>query len=191
MSELEMAHEGLEHATEAHEHGVVPHAKRAALVIAVLAACLAVCETGAKDAQTAFLTHHIAASDTWTQYQAKSGRLTTLSATADVLASLPDAASPGVAKRIADATAGAARMRSEPGGDGMEQLAARAHDLEHMRDHDGHRHHGLEIASGGLQLAIVLASVSVVTGFVSLLYGGGALGLVAVAYGLLANFSLL
>lgn len=191
MSEMEMAHEGLEHATEAHEHGLVPHAKRAAIIIAILAACLAVCETAAKDVQTAFLTNHIAASDTWTQYQAKSGRLATLAATADVLASLPNASDPAVAKRVADATASAVRMRSEPGADGMEQLTARAHDLEHRRDHDGHRHHGLEIASGGLQLAIVLASVSVVTGFASLLVGGGLLGVASAVYGLLASFSLI
>jgi len=116
MSELEMAQEGLEHAA----YGGVPHAKKAAIVIAGLAACLAVCETAAKDAQTAFLTHHVAASNIWAQYQAKSGRRATLDATADILLSLPDASGPAVTKRIADAHADADRMRSEPGKDGME-----------------------------------------------------------------------
>lgn len=190
MSELEMAQEGLEHATHEHGHGGAPHAKRAAVVIAALAAALAVCETAAKDAQTSFLTHHIEASDTWTQYQAKSGRLATLSATANVLASLPNAGA-DVAKRLADGAATAARLRSEPGGDGMQQLSDKAHGLEHLRDHDGHRHHGLEIASAGLQLAIVLVSVSVVTGLRSLMRGGGLLGAAAAVYGLLAGVSLL
>lgn len=191
MSELEMAQESLDHATEAHEHGSVPHAKRAAIVIASLAAALALCEAAAKDAQTSFLTHHIAASDTWTQYQAKSGRFATLTATADILSSLPNAADIAVAQRRADALATAGRMRSEPGGDGMAQLSEQAHELEHVRDQDEHRHHGLEIASGGLQLAIVLVSVSVVTGLVSLMFGGGALGLVALVYGLLIYISAL
>jgi len=80
-------------------------------------------------------------------------------------------------------------MQSEPGKDGMEQLAVRAHDQEHVRDHEQHRHHGLEIASGGLQLSIVLVSVSVVTGIGAFLVGGGLLGVAAAVYGLLASFS--
>lgn len=191
MSELEMAQESLEQATEAHEQRGVPHAKRAAIIIASLAAALALAESAAKDAQTSFLTHHIAASDTWTQYQAKSGRLATASATANILASLPNAADAESARRRAEALATAERMRSEPGGDGMTQLAERAHTLEHVRDHDEHRHHGFEIASGGLQLAIVLVSVSVVTGLVSLMVGGGLLGLAAAVYGVLAYLSVL
>jgi hypothetical protein len=191
MSELEMAQESLEHATEAHEHGTVPHAKRAAIIIASLAAALALAESAAKDAQTSFLTHHIAASDTWTQYQAKSGRLATASATADILASLPNATEADPVRRRSEALATAERMRSEPSGDGMVQLAERAHMLEHVRDHDEHRHHGFEITSGGLQLAIVLVSVSVVTGLVSLMIGGGLLGLAASIYGVLVYLSLL
>lgn len=136
----------------AHEraHGTVPHAKKAAIVIATLAACLAICETVTKDAQTAVLTQHIAASDTCGQYQGKSGRRATLNATVAILSSLPDASDPAVAKRIAKAGANADRMQFEPGKDGTEQLAVRAHDQEHVCDHEQHRHHGLEIASGGL-----------------------------------------
>jgi len=189
LSEIEMAQGSLEHAAHEQAHGTVPHAKKAAIVIATLAACLAICETAAKDAQTAVLTQHIAASDTWGQYQGKSGRRATLNATVAILSSLPDASDPAVAKRIAEASANADRMQSEPGKDGMEQLAVRAHDQEHVRDHEQHRHHGLEIASGGLQLSIVLVSVSVVTGIGAFLVGGGLLGVAAAVYGLLASFS--
>jgi hypothetical protein len=45
MSEIEMAQEDIEHAAHEHAHGGVPHAKKAAIVIATLAACLAICET--------------------------------------------------------------------------------------------------------------------------------------------------
>jgi hypothetical protein len=188
MSEqFEHAQEHLEHA--AHEHGGSTSHTRAAIIIGIMAAVLAITEFVAKDAQTDYLTNHIAASDTWAQYQAKSVRRTILTAQADLLESMPS--DPLVKKRIADARANAERMRSEPGADGMEQLAEKAHDQEHERDHAMHRNHILEIASGGLQIAIVLASISVVINLpafmlVSVLVGGA-----SAIYGLLGGFSLL
>ncbi len=181
-------HEHIEHA--AHGHEIAPAARRAAIIIAVLAAALAITEFAAKGAQVAYLTDHIAASDTWTQYQAKAVRRTTYDEMAGVLGSLPNAAEAEVQKRAATARAAADRMRSEPGADGMEQLAARAHELEHERDHALHRTHGLETASGGLQIAIVLASISVVTGARMLMTGGIVLGLASALYALLASQSL-
>src|SRR6202453_5364873 len=154
--EFEHAQEHLEHSTHGKGH------TRAALVIAIMAAALALMEFAAKDAQTSYLTNHIAASDTWAQYQAKSVRRTVLSSEAAVLESLPSSSDPAIKKQIADALANADRMHSEPGADGMEQLSEKAHEQEHMRDHQMHRTHTLEIASGGLQIAIVLASISVV-----------------------------
>src|ERR1700684_2552262 len=118
--EFEQAHEHLEHA--AHEHSGKGHT-RPAIVIAIMAAALALMEFAAKDAQTNYLTNHIGASDTWAQYQAKSVRRTVLTSEAELLQSLPSATEPAVKQRIADALANAARMRSEPGADGMEQLA--------------------------------------------------------------------
>ena len=72
----------------------------------------------------------------------------------------------------------------------MEQLFEQARGKAQDRDHQRHRYHGLEIASSGLQLAIVLASVSVVISFLPLLVGAGLLGLVSAAYGLVAGFFL-
>ncbi len=72
----------------------------------------------------------------------------------------------------------------------MEQLAEKAHGLEHARDHALHRTHGLETASGGLQIAIVLASISVVTSIRALMTGGIVLGLASALYALLASQSL-
>jgi hypothetical protein len=178
---MEFAHEKLERAVHV-RGGSAPQARLAAVIIAVLAGTLAVTEFGAKDAQTAFLSHHIAASDTWNQYQAKSARRVTYAEAADLLESLPTASDPAVQKRIEAARANAERMRSEPGSDGMEQLAANAGAREHDRDHEIHRYHGLEIASSGLQLAIVLASISVVTAFSPLLVGAGLLGVASAGY---------
>jgi Domain of unknown function (DUF4337) len=187
--EFEHAQEHLEHA--AHEHGGSTSRTRAAIIIGIMAAVLAIAEFAAKDAQTDYLTNHIAASDTWAQYQAKSVRRTILTAQADLLESMPVSSDPAVKKRIADARSNADRMRSEPGADGMEQLAEKAHDQEHERDHAMHRNHMLEIASGGLQIAIVLASISVVINLpafmlVSVLVGGA-----SAIYALLGGFSLL
>jgi hypothetical protein len=180
--------EHIEHA--AHAHATSPAGRQAAIVIAVMAAALALTEFAAKSAQVSTLTDHIAASDLWNQYQAKSTRRTVFQETIDMLSSVPNAADPEVQKRIAAARAAADRMHSEPGADGMEQLAARAHELEHQRDHELHRTHGLETSSGGLQIAIVLASVSVVTGTRLLLYGGITIAVLATIYALLAGQSL-
>jgi hypothetical protein len=192
MSGFEQAHEHLEHTAHEHhaEHGNKGHA-RAAIIIAIMAAALALTEFAGKDAQTEYLTNHIAASDTWAQYQAKSVRRTVLTSEADVLEGLstkPDAA---LQKKIADARANADRMKSEPGSDGMDQLVEKAHEEEHLRDHAMHRGHSLEIASGGLQIAIVLASISVVIDLPALLMGSLALGVAAAAYALMGGFALL
>lgn len=165
---VEYAKEHVEHI--GHEHAPpVAWARISAVIVAALAGALAICEFGTKDAQTSFLNHHIAASDLWAQYQAKSVRRVGYENTASVLQSLPTANEASVQERVRAALANAQRMRSEPGRDGMEQLSARAHEIEHRRDHAAHRYHGLEIGSSGLQLAIVLASVSVVTGQLPLL----------------------
>jgi hypothetical protein len=191
MSEIEDVRESMEHAANEHAHGGVPFGRKAAMLIAVMAAMLAGMEFGAKDAQTAYLAQHVSASDTWSQYQGKAVRGTVLAEAADVMASLPNASDPAVAKRIEEARRNMDRMRSEPGADGMEQLAERARELEHARDHDMHRYHGFEFASSGLQLAIVLASVSVVTGIPALLAGAGLLAAAAAIYGLVTAFSVI
>jgi Domain of unknown function (DUF4337) len=185
--EFEQAHEHLEHAAHG-EHGKAR--TWPAVLIGIMAAALALTEFAAKDAQTSYLTNHIAASDTWAQYQAKAVRRTVLTSEAELLESLPTSTDPALTKRIADARANADRMHSEAGADGMEQLAEKAHAQEHLRDHEMHRTHTLEIASGGLQIAIVLASISVVIDLPLFMIASVALGIASAIYGLLGGFSL-
>src|SRR5271168_809056 len=104
--EFEQANEHLEHA--AHGHEGKGHA-RPAIFIAIMAAALALTEFAAKDAQTSYLTNHIAASDTWAQYQAKAVRRTVLMSEAELLESLPTSTDPALKKRVADARANADR----------------------------------------------------------------------------------
>lgn len=186
--EFEQAHESLEHAVEGHERG---HGnRRAAIIIAVMAALLALIEFAEKDAQTNYIANHIVASDTWAQYQAKSIRRTVLTAEADELESDPRATNDlAIQARISAARARAQRMLSDPGADGMQQLAQRAHAIEHLRDHELHRKDTLEVASGGLQIAIVLASISVALDLPLLMLGSILLGFAAAAYGLYGGLS--
>jgi Domain of unknown function (DUF4337) len=186
MSEtIETAREGMHHAHH-HENGlhVDTTARRIAVLIAVLAAALALAEMGEKGAQNAYLTHHIAASDDWAFYQAKSARATTLAVEAAILASLPNAADPAPQAEIGRAKETEARLRDEPQGDGMKQLAERAKGREAAREEAFHRYHAYELVVGALQIAIVLASVAVVTRILALAIGAGALGAIAAAFGL-------
>ncbi len=186
MSEtIEHAKEGLEEAHHAAQHGRDSAAPKIAVVIAVLAAALALAEMGEKSSQNAYLTHHIGVSDDWNFFQAKNARATVRNAEANLLESLPNAADPAIAKKIAAARETEARLRDDPkGGDGMKQLVENAQHQTEQRDHAFHRYHQFEFVVGALQIAIVLTSVSVVTRVRWLAWTGGCVGLLASSYGL-------
>ena len=67
------------------EHGlhIDPSNKRIALLVAVLAAFLAICEMGGKSAQTEVLTQHVEAANLWTFFQAKTVRQTVVRTAAE------------------------------------------------------------------------------------------------------------
>jgi hypothetical protein len=159
------------------------------VLIAALAAALAVTEMGEKSAQNAYLTHHIALSDQWSFYQAKNARATVWAAEAGILANLPNATEPGPQAEIKRARETEARLRDEPGGDGMKQLARSAAAEKHARDEALHSYHQLELVVGALQIAIVLASVAVVTRVIALAIGAGFIGAIASAYALMVLFA--
>jgi hypothetical protein len=186
---VETAHEQI---SEAHaEHGNTdPWPRAMAVVVSFLAASLALAEIGAKSSQTAYLTHHIAVSDTWNFYQAKNLRANLRNSQVAVLESLPNADTPAIQDRIKTARAEETRMRDEPvnsegkPGDGMKQLRVKAELEEHVRDHAFHLYHNYEYTSGALEISIVLASVSVVTRMRALGIAAGLIGLAACGFGL-------
>ncbi len=196
-----MAQDSLEHA---HGHGGPDHAaaprstRLAAVLVAVIAATAVVVEMDAGDQQTAYLAHDVAASDLWSQYQGKSVRRTVMLDAADVLdgeaALLPEPTPPARADRIARMAAAdrsaAAQLADDPGHEGMRQIAARAQAEEGARDHALHLHEGLERSVRGLQIAIVLVGLFMVTRLFWLLFLGGALAAVAFVYGMLAGLGL-
>jgi hypothetical protein len=189
--ELRMS-EAMERAHEIHEHASHgdPWARGVAVLVSVLAAVLAMTEIGGKTAQNAYLTHHVALSNDWAFYQAKNLRSVVRISEADLLASLPNATDPAIQARIKEAKDYAARMRDDPeGGEGMKQLAVTAQEQEVARDAAEHRYHSYEYAVGALEIAIVLASVSVITRIRTLTLGAGAVGAMAAAasLGIAAN----
>src|SRR5215217_7345114 len=111
------AHEHAEHAEHVEHIGATN--KKIALLISVIALCLAFSETLGKSAQTSALNHQIEASNLWNFFQAKNIRRTvTIVASEGAkidLATAPDEARKAlIAKQIDDWTKTAARYRSEP-----------------------------------------------------------------------------
>lgn len=193
MSEsIEPAQGGLESAHHAATHGGDQAARWIAVLIAVLAAVLAMAEVGEKAAQNLYLTHHVSLSDGWAFYQAKNVRAAVQAAEAGVLESLPNAADPAVQARIKHAHDEEARLRDDPkGGDGMKQLAERAKQIQAERDAAFHQYHRYELVVGALQIAIVLASVSVITRARALTLAAGLIGGGAALAGLAVAFDLM
>lgn len=175
---MERAHETIEE----HAHHSDPWARGVAVLVSILAAALAMTEIGAKSAQTEYITHHVALSNDWAFYQAKNLRSVVRTSEADLLASLPNAQDPAIQGRIKQAEEYSARMRDDPeGGEGMKQLSITAKQQEVKRDEAAHRYHSYEYSVGALEIAIVLASVSIVTRMRALTIGAATIGALAAA----------
>ncbi len=171
-------------------HGHVDHHggnKGIALLISVLALVLAFAETLGKSAQTAALASNIEASNLWAFFQAKTIRQTTLRTAAEQTQII---ASNEKAKQQIEAWRKTAqRYQSEPEtSEGRDQLAARAKEAEKKRDISMAAYHHYELASAAVQIAIVLASASIITSMVALVWAAGALGLLGVAFCVIGFF---
>ena len=179
------AHESMEHAENA-EHASGSN-KKIALLIAVIALCLALSETLGKGAQTELISKNVEASNLWAFFQAKSIRRTNVQTAAETGKLILGVASDetnkaAVQKQIEDWQKTAARYRSEPEtGEGTEQLAARAKHAEHDRDDATAKYHHFEIASAAFQIGIVLASATIITGIAALAWVSGILTLAGIA----------
>ncbi len=159
--------------------------KTVALIISVLALMLAVAEILGQKAQTQTLQSNIEASNLWAFFQAKTVRRTMADTAAEEMETLAAALSLNdvqrkvMTDRVARFKATAARMESEPDTqEGRKELMARAKAAEKIRDKAGIKHYRFEIASGAFQIAIVVASASVITGIALLLWGAGGLAMI-------------
>ena len=149
---------------------------RAALLIAVLAAVLAIGGLGGGNATDDMVGENIHASDAWAFYQAKNARQTMYEIAVDDLEAR--LAAPGVdaatratpERRLERYRATIARYDSEPDraapndptrGDGLRQIRARAQAHEAARDVASARDNNFDLAEVFLQLALVLGSVAI------------------------------
>jgi hypothetical protein len=185
------AHESMEQAEQAKEASGAN--RKIALLIAVIALCLALSETLGKGAQTESISKNVEASNLWAFFQAKSIRRTVVQTAAEQsrlgLGAGDDAAKAAVQKQIDDWQKTAARYRSEPEtGEGTEQLAERAKHAEEERELAEAKYHHFELASAAFQIGIVLASATIITGIVALTWISGLLTLAGVAVTALGIF---
>jgi hypothetical protein len=166
-----------------------------ALMIAVLALFLAIAETMGKSAQTNALSFNVEASNLWAFFQAKTIRQTAVRTAGEMVElTRPQVTDPAVsdaiAKRLDAWTKTAARWESEPETqEGRRELAARAKKAEEKRDLALARYHHYEVSSAAFQIAIVLASATVITGAMALAWlamAVGGIGLVFSGIGLFA-----
>jgi hypothetical protein len=163
-----------------------PSNKKIALLIAVLALVLAISETLGKGAQTAALSYNIEASNLWAFFQAKTIRMTVVRTTAEgaQLAAPAGGDARAVHDKQIDAwKKTAARYDSEPEtNEGRKELAGRAKAAEEKRDRSLAAYHHYEVASGLVQVGIVLASAAIITTVMVLAWVGAGLGVAGLAF---------
>jgi Domain of unknown function (DUF4337) len=187
------AHESLEQADHAKEAS--SENRKIALLIAVIALCLALSETLGKGAQTESISKNVEASNLWAFFQAKSIRRTVVQTASDQsrlsLGTVgDDAAKAQLQKQIDDWQKTAARYRSEPEtGEGSEQLSERAKHAEEERDLATAKYHHFELASAAFQIGIVLASATIITGIFALAWISGLLTLAGITFTALGVFA--
>lgn len=158
--------------------------KTAAVLIGLLAMVLAITGLGAADASKEIVNSNILASNAYAFFQAKTVRQTMLRVSADELeialladASVPEAARARIRERLDQYRRTIARYESEPEtGEGRKELLARAQVLEERRDRAQRQDPYFDYAEALLQIAIVLASVSIIAGSHALLAAGAAVG---------------
>ncbi|HWI35746.1 MAG TPA: DUF4337 domain-containing protein [Burkholderiales bacterium] len=173
-----------------HGHGHGDHGgnKRIALLISVLALVLAFAETLGKGAQTAALASNIEASNLWAFFQAKTIRQTVLRTAAEEV-QVSDKLTEPAKKQVEKWRETAQRYQNEPEtNEGRDQLAARAKEAEKKRDRSMAAYHHYEVASAAVQIAIVLASASIIAGVAALVWVAGALGVLAIVFCVIGFF---
>lgn len=154
------------------EKGDTKFRSRAALVIALMAMMLAIASLGGSNVAEDMIATNIQASNLWAFYQAKNSRQTSLKVGADLLEfqmrlqdkSLTPELRQSLARKIQEYTETAARYESEPAnGEGKKELSARAQALEAQRDRAMKQDTNFDFAEALFQIAIVLASVAILS----------------------------
>ncbi len=152
---------------------------RVALYISILAGLLAISNLGAEEANAVTINGNILTADAYTFYQAKNARQTMNQLVAEQLdtvllvegPNLTPGARAEIQTRVDRMKATVTRYEDEPDpahpkdpilGDGKKQLLARAQYWEKIRNHGSDQYPNFAYAGVLVQIAIVLASVSII-----------------------------
>ncbi len=154
-----------------------------AVYIGALAVALAICSVGGGNATKDATAHNIEASNAWSFFQAKNIRRNDLRLQIDafelMLATEPNLSQPArdaIGTKLKTYRDYEARLSSEPEtGEGLKELMAKGKSIEKLRDQAMSKDPYFDYGQALLQIAIVLASVSIITGGSSLLVLSGLL----------------
>jgi hypothetical protein len=152
--------------------------------IGILAVILAICSMGGGNAAKDATLKNIEAANTWSFFQAKNLRRQAIRLRVDELEtlrdtnlSMPEATKSAIEGKIATYKSEDQTLTSnEKTGEGLDQLWARGKSLEAERDRAMQKDPYFDYAEAFLQIAIVLASVAIISGGSALLLGSGILG---------------
>ena len=194
--------------SKAHRDADTRFRNRAALLIAVIAAVLAIGGLGGGNATDDMIYNNVKASDTWAFFQAKNMRQTVIEmAIVELEGDLADPTlTPEhrvrIERQLAEHRATVARYESEPDpaapndplrGEGKRQLRAQAQAYEAAREVASDRDNNFDLAEVFLQLALVLGSVAILAlnrAVLMIAVTLGLLGSVLVANGFFLLFAL-
>lgn len=169
--------------------------------IGILAVLLAICSMGGNNATNDANFLNIQASNTWAFFQAKNARRQAYKLQADDLelrlatdASLNEDSRKRITDRVADYRAQEKKLTSEPEKkEGLDELFVKGKELEKSRDTALARGPYFDYGGALLQIAIVLASIAIISGGSFLLIASviiGALGSLATVGGFTLAFPL-
>jgi hypothetical protein len=158
---------------EEHEHRLEADSgfrRLTGIYLGIIAMLLAITSLGGSNATKTMTNSNIQASDTYGFYQAKYARQTSYRLAADILEAqlaanpaMPDTAKAKIQDDIKRWRTTADRYEVDPqGGQGKQELLARAKNWEAKRDLAAERDPNFDYAEALFQIAIVLGSVSIV-----------------------------
>lgn len=175
--------------------------KLVGVYIGILAVILAICSLGGSNAEQDATQQNIAASNVWAFFQAKNARRQALRLHADefdvmlkTTPAMPDDVKKSIEAKIADYKEQDKKLTTDTtSGEGLDELFNKGKSLEAQRDESLKRGPYFDYGQALLQIAIVLASVAIISGGNLLLFLSfilGALGTAATVGGFTLAFPL-
>jgi hypothetical protein len=166
------------------------HTRRIGIYVGILAVLLAICTMAGGNATKDAMRANVDATNMWAFFQAKNVRRVAMELSADELeallltqTNLQESARTRIEGKIKELREKAQAYKSDPkSGEGLDELFAKARQLEKDRDMALRRDPYFDYAQALLQISIVLASVALVAGGGLLLGISAAVGALGVLF---------